>query len=210
MVTKTMLAMSLVGTEWVLYVLILLSVLSIAIIIERVFVLNRKKGDIEKLQEDLGPAFKRADPSKVEHILGEDPSSPARVAVSVLQMMKTVNLGFEESIAMALSQEKLDLERRFAILGTLGSNAPYLGLFGTVLGIIKAFHNLSMNAKGGASVVMAGISEALIATALGLMIAIPAVMAYNYFSRYVKKIIVSSENFTRIVIAGCRLGEKEK
>ena len=76
-----------------------------------------------------------------------------------------------------------------SFLGTLGSNAPFVGLFGTVLGIIKAFHDLgAVNVKGAAvqQTVMAGISEALVATAVGLAVAIPAVVAYNGFQRWLK------------------------
>jgi biopolymer transport protein ExbB len=110
-------------------------------------------------------------------------------------------LNFDDSLSIAVSEEKLDLDRRIAILGTLGSNAPFIGLFGTVLGIIHAFHSLAQNTKGGPGAVMSGISEALVATALGLFVAIPAVAAYNYFVRYIKKIIVSSENFARLAAA---------
>ena len=86
----------------------------------------------------------------------------------------------------AKAREKLRLERNLAFLATLGSNAPFVGLFGTVLGIIKAFHDLAGSQAGGPSVVMAGISEALVATAVGLMVAIPAVAAFNYFNRRVR------------------------
>ena len=86
----------------------------------------------------------------------------------------------------AKAREKLRLERNLAFLATLGSNAPFVGLFGTVLGVIKAFHDLAGSQAGGPSVVMAGISEALVATAVGLMVAIPAVVAFNYFNRRVR------------------------
>ncbi|MBF0570090.1 MAG: MotA/TolQ/ExbB proton channel family protein [Candidatus Omnitrophica bacterium] len=114
--------------------------------------------------------------------------------------MKRNGLPFEDGLGMALSSEKLNLERRIPVLGTLGSNAPYIGLLGTVLGIIHAFHNLSMNIQGGPSVILKGISEALVATALGLFIAIPAVMAYNYFVRSIRKILVNAENIARSVV----------
>ena len=87
------------------------------------------------------------------------------------------------------TRERLRLERRLPFLATLGSNGPFVGLFGTVLGIIKAFHDLAATAGtagAGASTVMAGISEALVATAIGLLVAIPAVVAFNYFSRRVR------------------------
>ena len=120
------------------------------------------------------------------------------MALKAIRLIKDNGVDLEDALSIALSEEKVGLESRIAILGTLGSNAPFVGLFGTVLGIIHAFHSLAQNAKGGPGVVMAGISEALVATALGLFVAIPAVAAYNYFVRYIKKIMVASENFARL------------
>jgi len=93
----------------------------------------------------------------------------------------------ERLVHAALLVETQRLDRRLAFLGTLGNNAPFIGLFGTVLGIIRAFHDLSLDVKGGANVVMSGVSEALIATAAGLFVAIPAVIAFNAFQRRVSK-----------------------
>ena len=115
--------------------------------------------------------------------------------------MKDTRLDFEDSLSVALSQERLNLEKPITILGTLGNNAPFVGLFGTVLGIIHAFHSLAENIKSGPAVVMAGISEALVATALGLFVAIPAVAAYNYFVKHIKKIMVDSENVARLAVS---------
>jgi len=187
-----------------------LSIFSIAVIFERLFVLRAKKGDMENLQQEIGSAFKKKDDAAIERILKNDRSSAASVAGAVMRNMKNTCLDFEECLAIALSEEKIKLESRITILGTLGSNAPFIGLFGTVLGIINAFHSLSVNTKGGPAVVMAGISEALVATALGLFVAIPAVIAYNYFMRNIKKIIVVSENFTRFVVSSYMAGSKER
>ncbi|MBI3015465.1 MAG: MotA/TolQ/ExbB proton channel family protein, partial [Candidatus Tectomicrobia bacterium] len=94
----------------------------------------------------------------------------------------------------AFLQERIRMEKGLSILGTLGNNAPFIGLFGTVLGIIRAFYDLSFNTGGGPSVVMRGISEALVATAAGLFVAIPAVIAYNYFQRRVKEVSSQTES----------------
>jgi hypothetical protein len=106
--------------------------------------------------------------------------------------------------AGAKARERLRLERNLAFLGTLGSNAPFVGLFGTVLGIIKAFHDLAGNQAGGPAVVMAGISEALVATAVGLMVAIPAVVAFNYFNRRVRTTMTQVEWMTELALAQLR------
>ena len=140
-------------------------------------------------------ASEKDDVPAIEKILNHDKSSLASVALSVFTNVQHRHLDFEECMSIALSEEKLLLESRIVFLGTIASVAPFLGLFGTVLGIINAFHGLSVQKQGGA-LVMAGISEALVATALGLFVAIPAVTAYNYFVRYIKKLLVSSENFT--------------
>lgn len=83
----------------------------------------------------------------------------------------------------------LDLvEKRLAVLGTIANAAPFVGLLGTVIGIIRAFHSISLNSAGGISTVAGGISEALISTAAGLAVAIPASMLYNYFSYHQQRI----------------------
>jgi biopolymer transport protein ExbB len=105
-------------------------------------------------------------------------------------------LGGKSEGPVFLSQERLALDSRMVFLGTIVSTAPFIGLLGTVLGIIKAFHGLSIDKQAG-NMVMAGIAESLIATALGLFIAIPAVAAYNYFVRLIKKTLIASENFSR-------------
>lgn len=210
MLTQKLLILALIGTEWVIWLLLILSMFSLAVILERLFVLRMKRGDLDGLRQKIGLAVRKGNSEQIETALRDDSSSAARVSLQTIQNMKGVALNFDDSLSIAVSEEKLDLERRIAILGTLGSNAPFLGLFGTVLGIIHAFHSLAQNTKGGPGTVMSGISEALVATALGLFVAIPAVAAYNYFVRYIKKIIVSSENFARIAVAAYIDASKHK
>ncbi len=198
MLTQRLLVFALVGTEWIMWLLFLLSILSLAVILERFFVLRQKRGNPESLRQKIAGLIRRSDQKAIEETLRNDRSSPAGVTRKALQGMRETGIDFEDSLSIALSEEKVTLESRIVILGTLGSNAPFVGLFGTVLGIIHAFHNLALNPKGGPAVVMAGISEALVATALGLFVAIPAVAAYNYFVRFIKKIMVASENVARL------------
>jgi biopolymer transport protein ExbB len=141
-ITETILKIALIGGDPVLYILILMSIITIAVVIERYLI-------IKKLQKNM--------------------------------------LDYEPL------ELKLALEKRLGILATFGNNAPFIGLFGTVLGIIKAFHDLGTSTEFGVRVVMQGISEALVATAMGLFVAIPAVIAYNYFVRKVKTILLTYE-----------------
>ena len=110
-----------------------------------------------------------------------------------------------EAVGEAMAGAKARLRDRhgtnLGVLGTLGNNAPFIGLFGTVLGIIKAFADLSRNQGGGASAVMAGISEALVATAVGLMVAIPAVIAFNFFQGKVRKTLARVDAVAHVVLA---------
>ena len=156
------------GAVWVLWLLVALSIVSLGIMFERWWYFRTHR---------LAPAALAAD---VRRLLRESTRSiglegePPAVELSA-------------AVEGAKARERLRLERNLAFLATLGSNGPFIGLFGTVLGIIKAFHDLAGSEAGaGASTVMAGISEALVATAVGLLVAIPAVVAFNYFSRRVK------------------------
>ena len=95
--------------------------------------------------------------------------------------------------SLSIAEIKIILEKRLGLLATFGNNAPFVGLFGTVLGVINAFHTLSKGSEFGVNAVMGGISEALVATAAGLFVAIPSVMAYNYFVRKIKMILLQIE-----------------
>lgn len=111
-----------------------------------------------------------------------------------------------ESIGAALSgyvkEEKMKLEKGLAVLATLGANAPFIGLFGTVLGIIRSFAYLS--AQSGTATVMSGISQALFATAFGLFVAIPAVIAFNVFTKTIKDLVTKVEALRDIYISELR------
>jgi biopolymer transport protein ExbB len=107
----------------------------------------------------------------------------------------------EEIIAGATTIERIKMERGLAYLGTLGNNAPFIGLFGTVLGIIRAFRDLSSNTIEGSQAVMAGIAEALVATAVGLLVALPAVALFNAFQRYIKRKLAGADALARVLLA---------
>ena len=196
MLTQSLISISLIGTEWILYVLVLMSIVSWAISIEKFIFLRKKRGNVPALEEQAQALLKQGNIVRLQEFLKEDGSSPATVAAKMVSYLDTrwnKGTSTEEYLGVVLSQEKLQLETRISFLGTMVSIAPFVGLLGTVLGIINAFHGLSVNKQGG-ELVMAGIAEALVATALGLFIAIPAAAFYNYFIRSIKKIIVASEN----------------
>lgn len=104
------------------------------------------------------------------------------------------------AIQSYLTLERVHLEKNFTTLATLGSNAPFIGLFGTVLGIIHAFGVLS-NSSADTSAVMSGISEALIATAVGLFVAIPALIAYNVFTRKLRVLLSECDSIKELYLS---------
>lgn len=132
-------------------------------------------------------------------IIGSDPVLWLLLGMSVVSLFIVVErLLVFRALAHAdepcsEAQLRLRLERRLGILATFGNNAPFIGLFGTVLGVIDAFHTLSSDAAFGVNAVMGGISEALVATATGLFVAIPSVIAYNYFVRRIRTVLLMRE-----------------
>jgi biopolymer transport protein ExbB len=108
--------------------------------------------------------------------------------------------GLEEVFSSYSLNERPDLEKHLNFLATVGSNAPFIGLLGTVFGIMEAFQALATS-QGDMTAVMLGISQALVATAIGLMVAIPAVVAYNYFQKRVKRIMQSLESAKEVCVA---------
>src|SRR3954451_13543692 len=199
-ITERLLSFTLLGSEWVLWVLIGLSVVSVAVMVERALYLAGG-GDADALGRELGGLLKRGDIKAARMALVGKRAPAAAVASVGLENFDRGSEAVGEAMAGAKARLRIDLERNLGILGTLGNNAPFIGLFGTVLGIIKAFADLSRNSGGGAGAVMAGISEALVATAVGLMVAIPAVIAFNYFQGKVRKIVARIDATAHMVLA---------
>jgi biopolymer transport protein ExbB/TolQ len=98
---------------------------------------------------------------------------------------------------IALSEQRLQLERNLGVLGTMGNTAPLIGLLGTVWGIMRAFHDMASTGSAGPSVVAAGVAEALFTTAAALVVAVPSVMLYNQFVRRIAVMLTQAENLAR-------------
>jgi len=128
-------------------------------------------------------------------------SMEAAVARACLTSVADGVAAAEERKAAAVERERARYEKRLAFLGTLGNNAPFVGLFGTVLGIIRAFHDLAGSALQGTQAVMAGIAEALVATGIGLIVALPAVAMYNICMRHVETVASRAEVLAHEILA---------
>lgn len=190
--------------------LIALSVLSLAFILERLFTLTRIKNDSARISEQLREILQTNNLAELEN-LGKDRKTLEGRGLSYgLRHVheKGIN-GLEEIFSSFALIERPRLEKYLSFLATVGSNAPFIGLLGTVFGIMDAFRGMAQS-QGDATAVMLGISKALIATAIGLMVAIPAVIAYNYFQKQVKGVMQNLESVKELCLAYAKSGVVKK
>ena len=138
---------------------------------------------------------------KARTLVANGDSMEARVISDALEDFEAGPAVVEQKIESALAAQKQEYDRYLNFFGTLGNNAPFVGLFGTVIGIIVSFQALGNNPKGGLEVVGPGIAEALVATAVGLLIAIPAVVIFNSFKVRVKNHVSNTVSLSGIVKA---------
>ncbi len=202
--------LALLGAEWVLWLLVFGSVLSIAVMIERALFFRRRRTDLEGLRAQVERHLAKGTSAALEESLIQDGSVEARVALAGIKAASSGAGSAEEAMLAETAARKLEMERGLAFLGTLGSNAPFIGLFGTVIGIIKAFHTLSVSQNPDMKFVMADIAEALVATGVGLIVAIPAVMAHNALQRHIRSILGRAETLGHVVLGHVKAESQEE
>jgi biopolymer transport protein ExbB/TolQ len=203
--------MSNFGAGWVMWLLLGLSVVSVAIMLERAWFYWSIRDDIARLATDLRNELRNGGFEAARKRLEASPSAEAAVVVAGLMEADRGSQATEQAMQGAMALQRMTLERRLAYLGTVGNNAPFVGLFGTVIGVIQAFEALGREDAAAAAAtaasgmapqaVMAAIAEALVATAIGLLVAIPAVAMYNVFQRHSKAILANTEALSRVLLA---------
>lgn len=198
------------GTGWILWFLTTLGLVSLAIAVERWLYLYARGADLPALAARLDACLARGEREEAQRLLSAERASAARIAHAGLRLADRGVASAEKAMASAVALERTRLERRLAFLGTVGNNAPFIGLFGTVVGIIHAFEELGHGATGHAAgaagqvasqAVMAAIAEALVATAVGILVALPAVAAYNFLQRRVTSLLAGTEALSNLVLA---------
>jgi biopolymer transport protein ExbB/TolQ len=190
--------------EWVLWVLIALSFASVAIMAER-FVFYRKHAiDASAVRSKLADLLAAGNMQGAADYLASFDSLETNTVLFGLRDYARGPEAVEDLLAAAARKERARYELRLNVLATIASNAPFVGLFGTVLGIIRAFKDLSGNIAEASSAVMAGIAEALVATAVGLLVAIPAVVAFNVLKAKVKHIADDANLLTATLLASLK------
>ena len=194
-------ALPILQAEWVLWFLFALSVLSLAIIAERAWFLLRRRVDTHKLRGRLNGLINADSMEGALRVLGHEDSMEANVLARALGAVPRGPEAVEELVRAAVSEERQRYERALPLLAVVGSNAPFIGLFGTVLGIIRAFRDLADAQGGGSQAVMSGVSEALVATAVGLLVAIPAVSAFNLLKARIRVRMERADQLVRTLLA---------
>lgn len=178
------------GGEWILWILVCLSLVSMAVFVERLLFYRKVSTDTDALRHHIVKYLGVGDVDGLIEVLRGDESMQARVVAYGVREAERGPDAVAQLCRGAVGMEKLRYERGLSILATVGSNAPFIGLFGTVLGVIMAFDSLRSlgdAAASGSNVVMGAIAEALIATGVGLLVAIPAILFFNVLKGTVKK-----------------------
>jgi biopolymer transport protein ExbB len=190
------------GATWVLWFLVGLSLLGAAIVVERTLCFFLTRDNVDALGSIVVDALLTGDAARAHHRLQESPSFEARIVSASLgaDSLETAEI----RLASASLRARIDMERHLAFLGTVGSNAPFVGLLGTVIGIIGAFRQLDASGGRLTEGLMAEVGEALVATAVGILVAIPAVAFFNVFQRVIRIRLARAEALGKDVLAALR------
>lgn len=200
------------GADWVLWLLIGLSIISVGVMIDRFLWFRGRDTDTERFNRELRGAFERGELDRLATKYKDDAAIPVQVALRGLAERDRGPEATAEAMHGERARWRRGADRNLMVLGTLGNNVPFVGLFGTVLGVISAFQNLTVKSADAEKATLNAIAEALVATAVGLMVAIPAVMAYNYFTRKLKLVMGGADEVAHSVLSlvhGAEHGAKE-
>jgi len=187
--------------EWVLWLLLILWFVSVAVMLERYVFFTKHRIDAARVRAKLDELLSADDFRGAAKHLEQYDSLETNVVLFGLRQYSKGPDAVEDLLSGAESSEKQRYQARLGFLATVGSNAPFIGLFGTVLGIIRAFGELGEDLSAAGGDLMLGISEALVATGVGLVVAIPAVIAFNYFNAKVGERVANTDLLARTLLA---------
>ncbi len=195
MFTDQFLIISRFGHEITLWFLFFLSIVSVAVLLERFFFLRQWKKASGSACKEIKQAIESGQPEWIKSLQlpFSDIDKNSNTQFLSLYMEKNSQL-VPQVFRSFISFQKVRLSARLSLLATIGSNAPFVGLLGTIFGVMEAFNALGVDSGSSAPIVMLGISKALLAAAVGLLVAIPAISAYNYFRKQVQIILQNLEN----------------
>lgn len=198
---KVFLKLAQLGAEWVMWLLLALAFISVVIVFERLYLYISTHVDVTRTARKLSQLLEAGKFEEAHDMVKTGKAMEERVLADALSMHNRGHEAVEEIAQASMIRERQRYERALSYLGTVGANGPFIGLLGTVIGVILSFAELGRNPKGGLEVVGPGISEALVATAVGLLVAIPAVIFFNWFRGLLKKRVGNTDFLLRIVAA---------
>ena len=181
----------------VMIIILFCSVMTLGFAMERVIYYTKRRGNPDGVLASAIIAVRGGNREEAVRILNATSHPLGAVASEMLRSADLPPEAVEEKLQIALSEQRMELERNLGFLGTMGNTAPLIGLLGTVWGIMRAFHDMARTGSAGPSVVAAGVAEALFTTAAGLLVAVPAVMLYNHFVRRMGNLLTVAENHAR-------------
>jgi len=181
--------------------LLVCSIMAVAIVIERLVFFAQQHGDSKELLRQLGGKIAQDDIAGAIKVCRQNKGMLPKILEFGLLRGNKNRADITDALSIALMEHLNTLERNLGIIGTIAVIAPFVGLFGTVLGIIRAFDDIALKGNSTPAVVAAGVSEALITTAAGLFTAVPAVIAYNHFLHNIKDLGGRMDGFTLEVAA---------
>ncbi|MBS0617889.1 MAG: MotA/TolQ/ExbB proton channel family protein [Spirochaetes bacterium] len=190
---------ALLGDTWVIGLLLIASILSVAVMVDRWRAFRANRVDFTEFVATLKQYLEARDIAGALAYCQASPAMEIQITAAGLTEFTRGAHSVAEAMKSALLIARARFEKNLIILATLGNNAPFIGLLGTVLGVIKAFHDLGLQGSSGVSAVMAGISTALIATAFGILLAIPAVIANNYFQTRLKQATQNAQSLIHLL-----------
>jgi biopolymer transport protein ExbB len=197
-------AFAMLGATWVMWLLIGLSVIGLGIVLERAYYYLASSDDFRRLRDDVVGLLKKGDLKGVATRLESSRSFEARVLSAGLDWSDKGAEAAAEGMAGAQQVARLNMERNLAFLGTVGNNAPFVGLLGTVIGIIRSFHELNQTQGKLSDTLMSEVGEALVATAIGIVVAIPCVAFFNFFQRIIRARLAQCEALSHDLLAHLR------
>jgi biopolymer transport protein ExbB len=186
-----------IGSSPIFIVLIGMSVVTLAIALERSIYFWKRRGSADEMLERAAREIRRGDRAGARRECESCSHPIGAVASSVIENEGLEGEKAEEQLQVSLSQQRLLLENNLGILGTMAAVAPLIGLLGTVWGIMRAFRDMSTTGSAAPAIVASGVAEALTTTAAGLIIAVPALMLYNHLSRRINVMLTVAENNSR-------------
>jgi biopolymer transport protein ExbB len=195
------------GASWVLWILVALSILSVAVMLDRLRVFWTQRDDFPALVRAVHYLLGQGDLEGVRKRLAASPSAEAAVGLAGLSQWEGGTTAAQEAMAAAAGLQRARMEKRLLFLGTVGNNAPFVGLLGTVIGVVEAFQELGAASPVASATqlaperVMSSIAEALVATAVGLVVAIPAVAVFNYFHGLLTTALANADTLGHVLLS---------